>query len=145
MSQSILIYDGPNKVFRRLARWVAGQSDSLTLVPWRTAESREFFAEQFGDHLFAFVAIDIDEGVVRAGSETIGHLVREWGAPDTMATMAERAYTTVGGPLGRIVHGQRPADVDGAFTLTEGARPHVENLLATCSLATCATPNADGA
>lgn len=140
MSQSLLIYDGGTRLFRRLARWVAGRSDGLTLVPWRADGVRRFLTEQFGDHLFAFVMVDVEAGVVHAGGETVGRLLRRWGAPETAAALAERTYAAVGDPLGQVLHGRRPADVDGSFPLAETARPHVETLQATCSAASCAAP-----
>ena len=145
MSQLLLIYDGKNRGFQRLARWVAGRSDGLTLVPWRADGARRFLTEQFGDHLFAFVMVDVDAGVVHAGSETVGLLLRKWGAPAAVAALAERAYAVVGDPLGRLLHGRRPADIDGSFPLTEAARPHVELLQATCSAVSCVDPPAGDA
>ena len=65
------------RVFRRLARWVTAQSDGLTLVPWRADGTRKFLIEQFGDHLFVVVMIDVDTGVIHAGSEMVGSVRSE--------------------------------------------------------------------
>lgn len=128
VSQSLLVYDGQTKAFRLLARWLAGQSSSLTLVPWSAAGTRKFLTEQFGDHLFAFVLVDIERNVVHAGSETVGSLLRNRGVPRPIVMSAKRAYLTAADPVGQVIHGRRPADIDGSYRLTEEARPHAEAL-----------------
>ncbi|MFB6205951.1 MAG: hypothetical protein ABEJ05_05425 [Haloglomus sp.] len=137
MSDSLLVYDGGNGLFRSGARQLSRLSDGLLLVPWRAEDTRRFLEAQFGDHLFAFVLIDPDAGLVHAGGETVRRLLWERGAPRAVAVAAERTYSAVGDPFGRAVHGREPADIDGTFDIVDSARPHLDSLKRECSLATC--------
>lgn len=138
------MYDGQTKPFRILARWLTSQSTRLTLVPWRATETQKFLTKQFGDHLFAFVLVDVDENVVHAGSETVSSLLRTRGVPEPIVMSAKRAYLTTADPFGQVVHGRRPADIDGSFPLTEEARPHAEALQRNCSLGSCVESSENG-
>lgn len=137
MADSFLVYDGRNRLFRRGARGVARRSSGLRLVPWEAEGTRRFFEAQFGEHLFAFVLIEPDAGLVHAGGETVRRLLTDRGIPPRLAGAAERTYGALADPFGRVVHGQVPADLEGSFPIAEAARPHVEALRRDCSLATC--------
>ncbi|MFB6119407.1 hypothetical protein [Halosegnis sp.] len=139
MSDSFLVYDGRNRLYRAAAKQVARLSEDIRLVPWRSKSTRDFIEAQFGDHLFVFVLIDPETDKVHAGGETVRRLLCERGVPQLLIDGAERAYQVVGDPLGRVLHGQPPADVDGTFPLAEDARPHLESLRRECSLAACAS------
>lgn len=137
MANSFLVYDGRTRLFRRGARGVARRSPGLRLVPWEAEATRRFFEAQFGEHLFAFVLIEPDVGLVHAGGETVGRLLTGWGVSPWLVGAAERVYGALADPFGRVVHGQAPADLEGSFPITEAARPHLEALRRDCSLATC--------
>jgi hypothetical protein len=137
VSESFLVYDGRNRVFRAIARRIARVTDRLRLIPWRAEHTRRFLEAQFDDHLFAFVLIDPEAEVVHVGGRTIRRLLRDGGAPETLVEAAGRLYAAAGDPFGRLVHRRPPADIDGTFPLAEDARPHVASLRRRCSLAAC--------
>lgn len=139
MSDSFLVYDGRNRLFRAAAKQVVRLSEDIRLVPWRSKSTREFIQAQFGDHLFVFVLIEPDADVVHVGGETVRRLLCDRGAPRRLVDAAKRAYKVVGDPLGKVIHGQAPADVDESFPLAEDARPHLESLRRECSLAACSS------
>lgn len=141
MSDSFLVYDGRNRLFRAAAKQVARLSEDLRLVPWRSKSTREFIEAQFGDHLFVFVLIDPETDKVHAGGEAVRRLLCDRGVPRRLVGAAQRTYKVVGDPFGQVVHGQAPADIDGTFTLAEDARPHLESLRRECSLAACVSGN----
>ncbi len=140
----MLVYDGKTKIFRRVARWIDSQSDEVILVPWRAPGAKKFITEQFGDHLFAFVLVDIDREQVHAGSETVVQLLRSHGAPWPLVASAERAYVNAAGPVGEMLHGQRPANLDGSYPLADAARPHLEALQRDRSRSTTGDPSEKG-
>jgi len=137
MSDSFLVYDGGNGLFRTVAKQVARRSAGIRLVPWRAEPTRQFLKTQFGDHLFVFVLVDPDVGEVHAGGAAIRHLLRERGVSRSLVDAAEWAYRAFGDPFGRVVHGQVPADIDGTFPLADDAQPHVESLRRECRQAAC--------
>jgi len=137
MADLLLIYDGRNSLFRIGARQAARVSDGIRFIPWQASITQEFFQAQFGDHLFAFVLINPDADRVHAGGETVRHLLRERGAPRSVATVLEHIYQIIGDPFGRVVHGRAPADIDGTFPIDENARPHVKAIQRECSLGSC--------
>ncbi|WP_299233066.1 hypothetical protein [Natronomonas sp.] len=140
MSDSFLIYDGRNRLFRAVARRVERFSGTVRLVPWRAAPARRFFEAQFGDHVFAFALIDPDADAVHVGTRTVRRLLRDRGVPEVVVAGAERAYAAAGDRFGRLVHGRAPADIDGTFPIADAARPHLGSLRRECSAAAC-TPS----
>jgi hypothetical protein len=144
MTDSFLVYDGRTRLFRRGARALARRSPGLRLVPWEAEGTRRFFEAQFGEHLFAFVLIEPDVGLVHAGGETVRRLLTDRGASPWLASAAERGYGVLADPFGRAVHGQAPADLEGSFPIAEAARPHIEALRRDCSLASCDDPGHGG-
>lgn len=137
MSDSFLVYDGRNRLFRAVARRVERLSGTVRLVPWRAAPTKRFFEAQFGDHLFAFALIDPDADVVHVGTRAIRRLLCDRGVPEVVVAGAERAYATAGDRFGRLVHGRAPADIDGTFPIADAARPHLGALRRECSAASC--------
>jgi len=141
MSDSFLVYDGRNRLYRAAAKQVARLSGEIRLVPWRSESTRQFIEAQFGDHLFVFMLIEPDADVVHAGRETVHRLLCDRGVPRDFVNAAERTYGALSDSVGRVIHGQAPADVNGTFPLAEDARPHLESLRRECSLAACVSDN----
>jgi hypothetical protein len=137
VTSRLLVYDAEPAWARRAAALVEGQIDGLELVPWQTAGVQSLLRAQFDEEPFVFLAVDLDCGIVHAGSETVGQLLREWGAPDTVAALFERAYRVAADPVGRRLHGREPADIDGTFSLDETAARHAESLHRTCRSPAC--------
>lgn len=137
MSESFLVYDGRNTLFRTGAHQVARVSAETRLVPWRAKSTREFLEAQFGDQIFAFVLINPEANCVHVGGKTVRRLLIERGVPQPIGVIFQWMYELVGDQLGRLIHGQTPADINGSFHITEAARPHIESLRQECSLASC--------
>ncbi|MFC7177152.1 hypothetical protein [Halosegnis marinus] len=117
---SVLIYDGRRRLFRAVARAVGSRLDSVRVVGWQTDAAQRFLDAQFDARPFAFLLVDDEE--VHAGGRTLARLLRDHGAGDRLAARVERLYGRAAGPMGRLLHGQEPADLDGSFRLTEEAR-----------------------
>lgn len=125
-SPAVLIYDGRRRVFRTAARAVARGLDGVRPVAWESAAAQSFLHAQFGERPFAFLLVD-DEAV-HAGGRTVARLLRARGVDDRLATRLERLYEPVSGPVGRLVHGRTPADLEGTFPLTDAARDELGRL-----------------
>lgn len=117
--QSVLLYDGGRPVFRRLARAVERRADGLALVPLESETGAAFLDRQFGERPFAFLLVEGDR--VYAGGTAISKLLERYGAGERLTVLAERLYDVGGDSFGRVVHGAKPADIDGQFTLDEDA------------------------
>lgn len=85
--------------------------------------------------------IDPETNRVHAGGTAIRRPVCDRGVPRRLVDVVQRTYEIVGDPLGKVIHGQVPANVDWTFPLTEDARPHLESLRRECSLAACVSGN----
>lgn len=138
MSQPVLVYDGSNRWFRAVGEMLADRSEDLVLVPWRAEGVQAFLEAQFGGRPFAFVMVELDEDTVHVGGETVERLLRDQGLPEPTVALLKRLYPAVSDPLGRLLHGREPADIDGSFPVAEEARPHIETLRRSCSLPACA-------
>lgn len=55
--------------------------------------------------------------------------------PTSVVALGESPYGAVSTPLGRALHGRRPASIDGVYPLAEEARPHAGTLREVPSLA----------
>jgi hypothetical protein len=123
---AVLIYDGRRRSFRVVARAVARGLDGVRPVAWGSDAAQAFLRAQFGERPFAFLLVD-DEAV-HAGGRTVARLLREQGVDDRLAARVERLYGPVSGPLGRLVHGRAPADLEGTYPLTDAARAQLARL-----------------
>jgi hypothetical protein len=121
----LLVYDGSKRLFRTAANRL---TDGATLRPvrWGHESVQAFLDAQFGSRPFAFILVEDDH--VHVGAETVTRLLRKGGVDGGVARLFERAYPTVAGPFGRVVHGQAPADITGSFPLDEQARGHLAPL-----------------
>ncbi len=137
MTSRLLVYDAEPAWARRAAALIERQIDGIELIPWQTAGVQSLLRAQFDGEPFVFLAVDIDCGIIHAGSETIGQLLREWGVPDAVTTLFERAYQVAANPVGRQLHGQEPADIDGTFPLDRTAARHAKSLHRTCRSPAC--------
>lgn len=117
---SVLIYDGRRRLFRVVARAVGSRLDTVRVVGWQTDVAQRFLDAQFDDRPFAFLLVD-DDGV-HAGGRTLASLLRRHGADDRLATRVEQLYARTADPIGRLLHGREPADIEGSFALTDEAR-----------------------
>jgi hypothetical protein len=125
MSRSLLVYDGRARWLRAVADAVTRCSD-VTPVPWESDAIQAFLRAQFDSRPFAFMLIDDD--TVHVGSETVERVLRRRGVSAPVSGLFGRVYPFAAGPLGRLFHGREPADLDGSFPLTEGARAHIDPL-----------------
>jgi hypothetical protein len=123
VAPAVLLYDGSRPAFRAVADAATRHTD-LRAVPLQTDAARRFLDAQFGERPFAFVLIENE--VVHAGSATVGCVLRRQGIP--LAGLASAAYGPLSGPVGRLIHGREPADLDGTRPLADAAREHAERL-----------------
>ena len=127
VTRPLLVYDGSDPAFRRGIRALTCGTD-LRPVPWESDPVQAFLAAQFGDRPFAFLLVEGDR--VHAGSETVARVLERRGVDGRLGALLRRAYPATAAPLGRLVHGREPADVDGTFPLDERAATHLEPLRA---------------
>lgn len=132
MDRSVLVYDGDTAGIGAVAGALTRLADGIVAVPWGCESVGAFLDAQFGGRPFAFVLIEGD--AVHVGGAAVERLLRGR-LPGPVAGLARRLYDVVGGPFGRVVHGRRPADIDGTFPLAAGARPHAESLRRDCAVA----------
>lgn len=132
MSQSLLLYDGSKEVFRTVADALADRSETLEPVPWEGESAQQFLEAQFGGKPFAFILIEGES--VHVGAETVERVLRDQGVPESVTHGLTCAYPAVSAPLGRVIHGRKPADIEGTFELAEEARPHVRSMGAAGSI-----------
>lgn len=126
MTQSLLIYDGSNGVFRAAADAVSSRLDGIKLVPWQSGAIQQFLDAQFDGRPFAFILIDGDS--VHVGADTIERVLEKRHVNRSLINFVTRTYPTAAAPFGRVVHGDEPADIHDTFPLTEDARTHVDPL-----------------
>lgn len=124
MSRPLLIYDGRSPLFRRAVATFTRGTD-LQPVPWESRPVQAFLTAQFGDQPFAFILVE-DE-VVHVGSETVAAALRRY-SDGRLPGWAADAYPATAGPIGRLVHGREPADIDGSFDLEPTAGAHLDPL-----------------
>lgn len=117
MPPAVLLYDGSRPVFRAVAD-AATRCTDLVAVPLESDAAGRFLDAQFGDRPFAFVLVEDEE--VHAGRATVERVLQRRGVPFSAA--ASRVYPPLSGPIGRLVHGQEPADIDGTRPLDPAAR-----------------------
>jgi len=119
MQDSLLVYDASRSVFRRVAaRFTAGTT--LRPIPWEAPPVQTFLTAQFGGRPFAFLLVEGDR--VHAGEEAVVRVLRSRGLPPGLAEAVGGLYPTLASPVGRLLHGRVPADIDGSFALTDEAR-----------------------
>jgi hypothetical protein len=123
VAPAVLLYDGSRPAFRAVADAATRHTD-LRAVPLQRDAAARFLDAQFGGRPFAFVLVE--EEVVHAGSATVTRVLRRQGVP--FAGLAGAAYGPLAGPVGRLVHGREPADLDGSHPLTDAAREHADRL-----------------
>ncbi len=126
MTQSLLIYDGSNSVFRAAADTVSRLLSGIQLVSWQSDTIQRFLDAQFDDRPFAFILID-DESVY-VGADTVERVLENQQVNQVVVDFVTRTYPTAAGPFGRVVHGGEPADLHDTFALTAAAREHIEPL-----------------
>lgn len=126
MTQSLLIYDGSNSVFRAAADTVSRYLSGITLVPWQSDAIQRFLDAQFDDRPFAFIFVD-DESVY-VGADTVERVLENQQVNRAVIDFVARTYPTAAGPFGRVVHGNEPADLHDTFALTAAAREHIDPL-----------------
>jgi hypothetical protein len=124
MPRPLLIYDGRSPLFRRAVAAFTRGTD-LQPVPWESRPVQAFLAAQFGDRPFAFILVEDD--TVHVGSETVAAVLRRY-ADGRLPGLAANAYPATADPLGRLIHGREPADLDGSFDLKPAASAHLDPL-----------------
>ncbi|MEF8786116.1 MAG: hypothetical protein V5A45_09305 [Haloarculaceae archaeon] len=126
MTQSLLIYDGSNSVFRSAADAVSRRLSGVKLVPWQSGAVQRFLDAQFDDRPFAFILIDGDS--VHVGADTVERVLEKQQVNRAVVDFVTRTYPSAAGPFGRVVHGAEPADLHDTFALTAAAREHLDPL-----------------
>jgi hypothetical protein len=126
MVRSILVYDGSNRWFRAVADSFTRCSDDVVAIAWQSDAVQAFLQAQFDARPFAFILVDGDE--VHVGSETVETVLEKGGVATGVSRLFKRLYPVAADPFGRLVHGQKPASIDGTFRLTEEARAHIDPL-----------------
>lgn len=115
----MLLYDGRRRAFRVLADRFADRAADLVAVPLESPPARRFLDAQFGRRPFAVVLVEGES--VHVGSAAVRRALRLRGA-GPVAGLVARVYPSVAPAFGRVVHGREPADLDGTFSLADGAR-----------------------
>lgn len=131
MCRSLLVYDGSNRAFRRLARLVTSRMDDVRPVRWSSAPAQAFLDAQFGGHPFVFLVVEGD--TVHVGDAALEWVLDHTRLPPGVTRQLARHYPRVAGPFGRVVHGRAPADIHGTFPLAKTARRALEPLRGSCS------------
>jgi hypothetical protein len=126
VTQSLLIYDGSNSLFRSAADAVSRRLSGIKLVPWQSDAVQQFLDAQFDDRPFAFILVDGDS--VYVGADTVERVLEKQQVNSAVVDFVTRTYPTAAGPFGRVVHGGEPADIHETFSLTESAQAHVDPL-----------------
>jgi len=121
----VLLYDGSRPAFRTVAD-AATRCADLRAVPLESDAAERFLDAQFDERPFAFVLVE-DESV-HAGGATVERVLERRGLGGPVAALARRAYGPLSGPVGRLIHGQAPADVDGTRPLRDAARGPADRL-----------------
>jgi len=122
---AVLLYDGSRPAFRTVAD-AATRCADLRAVPLESDAAERFLDAQFDERPFAFVLVE-DESV-HAGGATVERVLERRGLGGPVAALARRAYGPLSGPVGRLIHGQAPADVDGTRPLRDAARGPADRL-----------------
>ena len=126
MTQSLLIYDGSNSVFRSAADAVSRHLSGVKLVPWQSGAVRRFLDAQFDGRPFAFILVDGDS--VFVGADTVERVLESQQVNQMVIDFVTRTYPSAAGPFGRVVHGDEPATLHDTFALTAAAREHIDPL-----------------
>jgi hypothetical protein len=122
---AVLLYDGSRPAFRAVAD-AATRCADVRAVPLSSDAAGQFLDAQFDGRPFAFVLVE-DESV-HAGGATVERVLERRGLGGPVAALARRAYGPLSGPVGRLVHGQEPADIDGTRPLRDAARDPADRL-----------------
>jgi hypothetical protein len=125
VTPAVLLYDGSRPAFRAVAD-AATRCTDLRAVPLSTAAAGQFLDAQFDSRPFAFVLIEGES--VHAGGATVERVLERRGLGGPVSALARRAYGPLSGPVGRLVHGQEPADLDGTQPLRDAARDPADRL-----------------
>ena len=125
MCRPILVYDGSNRLFRAIGERAASRI-SVTALPWSAETAQEFLDAQFGGTPFVFALVESE--TVYVGDAAISQLGQKTGIPDLLTDSLTRAYPSLSGPFGRVVHGRAPADINGSFPLAPAAKVVLESL-----------------
>ena len=126
MVRSILVYDGSNRWFRAVADSFTRCSDDVVAIAWQSDAVQAFLQAQFDARPFAFILVDGDE--VHVGSETVETVLEKGGVATGVSRLFKRLYPVAADPFGRLVHGQEPDDLHGAFPLDAAASDHLAPL-----------------
>ena len=126
MTQSLLIYDGRNVLFRAVVEAATSQSDDIVPVRWDAEPVQAFLDSQFDARPFAFILVEGD--AVYVGAETVGRILDRTGVADSLVEGLKRTYAIAGPPVGRVIHGRAIADLDGTFPLSDAAAAHLADL-----------------
>jgi hypothetical protein len=126
MRYSLLIYDGSNPAYVRLAERVATAWANLRPVPWGDERVQSFLDAQFGGRPFSFLLVEAE--TVFAGEAAVERLVTRLGVGNALAALLRETYAEVADPFGRLFHGRAPADLHGIFALDETAGQYVDPL-----------------
>jgi hypothetical protein len=126
VSRSLLVYDDSTEWLRAAADLVAAGAEGVRPVAWDDPTIQAFLGAQFDGRPFALLLIESD--TVAVGKDAIEGLLERYGFGEELRTLAKRAYPPFSAPIGRLVHGQEPADLHGTFPLDEEAADHLDSL-----------------
>ena len=126
MSRSLLVYDDSTEWLRAAADLVASAAEDVRPVPWNADAVQAFLDAQFDDRPFALVLVEAD--TVYVGKAAVERLLQQYGVDGELARVLKRLYPPFSAPFGRLVHGQEPDDLHGAFPLDAAASDHLAPL-----------------
>jgi hypothetical protein len=126
MTESLLVYDGSNRLFRTAVESFVEPIEGLRAVRWDAEPVQRFLEAQFGDRPFVFLLVEDD--TVHVGAETVRRVLERRGVAGPVAELFGEVYPATAAPVGRLVHGEVPPDRHGSEPLDEAAGEHLAPL-----------------
>lgn len=128
MERTFVVYDKRFGFYGDIAGVVSDKiGDDTVLVEWKNPVIQDIITDRFGYPAFVFIVIQDNKMYI--GEVGIDKFSDIADIPDGPSVIINKIYDNFADPIGRVIHGRKPADIHDTFEVTSEEKEKLQSLI----------------